>query len=327
MTDSVRVLDPIDDRAAVPPLRAPPAAGWPRLLTVGIVLASMVVVWAGIGAPTARPLSARVEAATASRAAADDAAETGPAVTSATSERASATLTEPEPALPGVPLLPQASAAEALGAFEAFVRAVNGGDARAVTSLLVVELPGLHGVGTSEWPLLPTDAALWVDGTLDRRRVQGFVDYLSALSGTVHLSPCESWGGGPKALLATCPYETSGGLIEALGGSPESGHLHGVMVGGRVAGMFRHGEIDMEPWHRLVEWTGLTHPERVETLGRLETRWVLDPVYTADAALAHAAFAAEMLAAMPETGAGAAGGAVPDPTQPEEVRSISGIVR
>ncbi len=227
-------------------------------------------------------------------------------------------------AAPGASLLPSVPGADALAAFEDFVAAVASGDDDAVAARLVAVLPDLHGVGTSGWPLLPTDAGLWPGGVLDRDRVEGFVSYLAGVSASVRISDCESWGGGPRALLATCDYETSGGVLERLGLPPETGHLHGVMVGAQVAGTFRHGSVDLAAWARLAEWAAVTHPEAMSVLAVAATGTPqpnLDAVYSADAAVLHLTLATEMAAAHRGSQREAAA------AQLERVRSTRGIVR
>ncbi len=283
----------------------------PRLVAGAIVVVAMVAVWAGPGRSTV-------------------AADVGPDGDARAAAPGGPTTTSGIPALtvadaaPGVSLLPSFPTPEVLAAFEDFVASVNAGDAAAVAGRLVAVLPDLHGVGTSEWPLLPTDAGLWSAGALDRERVEGFVSYLAGLSSSIRISGCESWGGGPKALLATCAYETSGGVLERLGLPAERGHLHGVMVGTEVAGIVRHGSVDLEAWARVAEWIAVAHPEATRVLGVATTgasQWHVDAVYSADAAAIHLALAAEMASA--DRGAHPeAGGA-----HPERARSTSGIVR
>ncbi len=184
----------------------------------------------------------------------------------------------------------------AVGVFRAFVSGVGRGDANAVIGLLAEELPAIDGVGTAQWPLLPTDAGLWTDGALGREEVEGFVGYLSASRSNTALAGCESWGDGPLVVIATCRYESTGGPLAALG-VVESGHLHGVIVEGRVAGMIRHTDTGRGAWQRLAEWIAGDGEPLAAPRGGVASGLVLDPVYTAASATEHRALAADMAAA------------------------------
>ncbi len=197
-----------------------------------------------------------------------------------------------------------APAGPAVGVFRAFVSGVGRGDTDAVIELLAEQLPAIEGVGTAQWPMLPTDAGLWTDGTLGHDEVAGFVGYLSASRSTTSLRGCESWADGPHAVIATCGYESTGGALTSLGGATESGHFHGVVVAGRVVGLIRHTDIGGEAWPRLAEWLGGDGEPLPASLGGPARGDELDPVYTAASAVEHRALADEMAAATLRTAPG-----------------------
>jgi hypothetical protein len=197
---------------------------------------------------------------------------------------------------------------QAVLVFEKFVTMVNRGDSRAVLELMLPELPDVVGIGTAEYPHLPTDAGLWSDGVLDEDEVEGFVRYVFTLPGSVFVSDCEAWGDGPRVTIVVCHYITSGGVLSALGQKPEGGRLYGVIAEGKVAGTFRRGGVDLDLWEQFTEWTALHHPDRLlQTLGRIDQTPVLDPEYSGDSALEHGALAAEMAEALAEEDGAAAG--------------------
>lgn len=78
-----------------------------------------------------------------------------------------------------------------LAAFRDFAEVVEHGDVKAALELLVDELPQIQGLGAAQWPHLPTDAGLWVDGMLDGDEVEGFVRYFSGLGAS--WTDCSIW--------------------------------------------------------------------------------------------------------------------------------------
>lgn len=71
------------------------------------------------------------------------------------------------------------------------------------------------------------------------------------------------------------------------------------MIGGRVAGTIRHGDVDTGAWDRLMGWTALNQPDRLLATLDMEPQLVLDPEYSADGAVEHRALAAEMAGVQP----------------------------
>lgn len=181
---------------------------------------------------------------------------------------------------------------------ETFVMMVNRGDSGAVLELMLDEATR-PGTGTAQYPHLPTDAGLWIDGVLDRARVEGFVRYVSALPGPVDVSDCACVAGGYIATLVGCSYTTSGGVLAPLGQEPGAGRLYVVMLEGRVAGLIHPGDADADLWDRFAEWVAHTHPiSALSVLGSSESGWALDPEYSRDSALEQSRLALEMAGAL-----------------------------
>ncbi len=186
----------------------------------------------------------------------------------------------------------------AVEAVERFVMLVNSGDSAAVHELMVDEATR-PGTGTAQYPHLPTDAGLWIDGVLDRARVEGFVRYVFALQGPVDLSDCASVAGGSETTLVGCTYTTSGGVLAPLGQKAEAGRLYVVTIGDKVAGLIRAGNADVDLWERFADWVAHSHPDSsLSMLSRIDSEWVLDPEYSHESALEQSRLALEMAAAL-----------------------------
>jgi hypothetical protein len=186
----------------------------------------------------------------------------------------------------------------AVEAAEKFVRMVNRGDSGAVLELMFADATR-PGTGTAQYPHLPTDAGLWIDGVLDGANVEGFVHYVSALPGPVEVSDCTAVAGGYIATLVGCSYRTSGGMLAALGQEPEAGRLYVVMMEDRVAGLIRPGNTNAALWDRFADWVAQSHPNGVPSiLARVESGWVLDPDYSRESALEQSRLAFEMADAL-----------------------------
>ena len=284
MTEAVRVLDPTpdDDAGAVPRPPEPGRSSSPKPLAAIVVAAAVVVALSFFLAT-------------------DDA----PAIVAPQPE-VTEPLTAPPPAAAVVPTDAPAfvgyPAADAIAAFETFATMIDRGDSRAVIDLMFPEPPRIPGLRSSGWPHLPTEAEWWVDGVLDEEQVAGFVHYISTLPGSVFLSECDGvvFGEPTRLAMVTCPYETTGGPLAALGQQPERGHLHATVLDGLVASVERHGTMDRLAWAELAAWAAKEHPELyTEVLGTLDDRRVFDPVYTGDSALAHIELAEELAKAQP----------------------------
>lgn len=186
----------------------------------------------------------------------------------------------------------------AVEAAETFVMLVNRGDSGAVLELMFDDATRT-GTGTAQYPHLPTDAGLWIDGVLDRAKVEGFVGYVSALPGPVEVSDCEAVAGGYIATLVGCSYTTSGGVLAPLGQKPGAGRLYVVTIEDRVAGLIHPDDADAALWGRFADWVAHRHPNRsLSTLAPIDSGWVLDPDYSREAALEQSRLALEMAVAL-----------------------------
>ena len=211
------------------------------------------------------------------------------------------TVVDPEPTPPSTRTsfvaTPNPFPSPAVAALETFVTAIDRGDVEAAVELLVDELPNVVGVGTAQYPHVPTDAGLWVDGVLDRVNAVGFVEYLFTVPVSVSVSECTPRAGGFQVTLVTCAYTTSGGVLAPLGQGPETGRLYGVIADEQVAGLIRVGDAQADLWARFADWVTSNHPSRSpSTVTRAESGWVFDPRYTAAGALEHRALAIAMAA-------------------------------
>lgn len=203
----------------------------------------------------------------------------------------------PTPIVAPVPIY----SSPAVETFEEFVTIVDRGDTAGALELVAEELPEVLGIGTAQYPHLPTDAGLWEDGRLDRTRLKGFVGYLSALPGSVSIGDCDAFADGPRVVVVSCEYSTTGGVLAPLGQEPEMGQLFGIMVDGRVAGLVRKGDLDLGLWNRFAAWTARNNPGvKLGTADPTEKSWLLDLAYSGDSAREFHALATEMaLASLP----------------------------
>jgi len=182
----------------------------------------------------------------------------------------------------------------AVEAVERFVMMVNSGDSGAVLELMLDEVTR-PGTGTAQYPHLPTDAGLWVDGVLDHAKVEGFVRYVSALPGPIEVSDCACVAGGYIATLVGCSYTTRGGVLAPLGQGPEAGLLYVAMIEDRVAGLIYPGDRDADLWDRFTDWVARNHPNRaLSMVDHTESGWILDPEYSRESALEQGRLALEM---------------------------------
>jgi hypothetical protein len=218
-------------------------------------------------------------------------------------------------AAPFVPT-PNPFPSAAVDVVERFVTRVNAGDSDGVLQLMLEEATR-SGAGTAQYPHLPTDARLWIDGELDRSRVEGFVGYVSALAGSVDVSDCTAVAGG-YATLVGCEYSAGGGALAPLGQGPEAGRLYVVTIENRVAGLIRRNDADADLWTRFADWVAHNHPNGLLSLSGLEPGGTAVPEYSREAALEQSRLAREMAAAV-------AGGQVDPPqsssTEPHAARA------
>lgn len=273
-TESVRVLDPDKRAREISPheRRHSTATAWLRLagalIAIGAVLGLLMAVSPSTGmTPASGP-------------------EDAPLLAAAISDVEAATHPDPTEV------------------FERFVSLVNRGDSAAAAELVADELPDVVGLGVAQWPHLPTNVDLWSDGKLSHDALSGFVRYVFTTPGSVLLSECRDAADGPRVVIVTCAYATSGGVLAALGGQPEHGRVHGFMVGGKVAGTVRHGDTDTDLWERLAAWAATMDADPSGALIAVDGgRWQLDPVYNGDTAVIHESLAVEMAAALKDDAA------------------------
>lgn len=212
--------------------------------------------------------------------------------------------TTPDPIALSEPVTPpenlQDFRSTAVAAFEDFVAAVNRGDTALAQELMAEELPDVTGLGTTSYPHFPTDPELWIERRLHPANVAGFVEYASNLPAAVFLADCRGFSDGPRVMIAGCSYAAEGGLEELLGRQPESGQMFGFMVDGKVAGVVRSGEVDLEIWNRLAAFAAGYEPDMApRDLGSVSAAWAFAPAYSAESARQHRALAAAMAAAFP----------------------------
>lgn len=203
-----------------------------------------------------------------------------------------------EPTAP-TPLSSRSYPAPAIEVFESFITLIDEGDGNEALSLMLDELPDILGVGIAEYPQLPSDARWWTDGRIDRDNVAQFAHYVDAVPGSVSMTDCRSFADGPRVVVVSCAYKSTGGALAALGLDREDGRLFGIMIDDRVAGLFRDGADQREAqlWHRLAEWAAINRPEvqlREPILGG--AGWKLELDYSSDSAREHQSLALELAA-------------------------------
>lgn len=214
-----------------------------------------------------------------------------------TSDTVAPASTPPAEAAPFI-ATPNPYPSPAVEAAEKFVMMVNSGDSGAVLELMLDEVTR-PGTGTAQYPHLPTDAGLWVDGVLDRAKVEGFVGYVSALPGPIEVSECGCVAGGYIATLVGCSYATNGGVLAPLGQESDAGRLYVVMIEDKVAGLIHPDNRDADLWDRFADWVARSHPNRSPSiLGRIESGGILDPEYSRESALEQSRLAFEMAVAI-----------------------------
>jgi len=206
-----------------------------------------------------------------------------------------------EPIQPPAPtaLASPSYATPAVGVFGRFVTLIDQGAGDEAISLMVDELPDVLGVGTSEYPQSPSDAKWWTDGRLNPDNVTDFAGYVHTVPGSVSVTGCEGFADGPRVVVVSCDYTSTGGVLAALGHDPEGGRLFGIMIDERVAGVIRNDSDrrDVQIWHRLASWAAINRPEvqlRAPILAG--AGWKLDPVYSSASAGDHQALALELAA-------------------------------
>jgi hypothetical protein len=210
----------------------------------------------------------------------------------------------PPPLEPIEPIAPAALSrgsypAPAIEEFESFITLIDQGDGSEALSLMVDELPDVLGVGTAEYPQLPSDAGWWTDGRLNRDNVGQFARYVHAVPGSVSLTDCRDFADGPRVVVVSCAYTSTGGALAALGLDREDGRLFGIMIDERVAGLIRDGadQREVRLWHHLAEWAAINRPEaqlRTPILGG--AGWKLELDYSSASASEHQALAHELAA-------------------------------
>ena len=208
---------------------------------------------------------------------------------------------EPIEAPEAPPLARSSAQAPAVEVFENFLTLIDQGEGDKALPLMLDELPDVLGVGTAEYPQLPSDARWWTDGRLNRDIVARFASYVHAVPGTVSVSDCEDFADGPRVVVVSCAYASTGGALAALGLDRDDGRLFGIMVDDHVAGLFRKGADQREGqiWHRLAEWAANHRPEaqlRAPILGG--AGWKLDLEYSSTSAREHQALALELAASV-----------------------------
>lgn len=189
--------------------------------------------------------------------------------------------------------------APAVGVFESFVNLIDRGDGSEALALMVDDLPDVLGVGTAEYPQLPSDAKWWTDGRLNRDNVAQFAGYVHTVPGSVSVTDCEDFSDGPQVVVVSCAYTSTGGVFAPLGYEYEDGKLFGIMIDGRVAGVVRKGSDRREAqiWHGLANWAAINRPEvRLRAPILAGAGWKLDPVYSSASAREHQALVRELAA-------------------------------
>jgi len=223
------------------------------------------------------------------------------------------TIIQPRSPLPPTPLEPiDATAPAALSSgsyrapvvevFESFMALIDHGDGSEALSLMLGELPDVLGVGTAEYPQLPSDAGWWTDGRLDRDNVRQSARYVHAVPGSVSVTDCRDFTDGPRVVVVSCAYTSTGGALAALGLDREDGRLFGIMIDERVAGLIRNGadQREVRLWHRLAEWAAINRPEaRLRAPIPGGVGWKLELDYSSASAREHQALAHELAASTP----------------------------
>lgn len=189
--------------------------------------------------------------------------------------------------------------APAVDVFENFIALIEAGNGAEALSLMVDELPDILGVGSAEYPQLPSDANWWTDGRLHRENVAQFAGYVHTVPGSVSVSDCRDFADGPRVVVVSCTYTSTGGILAPLGYEYDDGRLFGIMIDGRVAGMFRKesGRREVQIWHGLAHLAAINRPDvqlRAPILGG--AGWKLDPVYSSASAREHQVLARELAA-------------------------------
>ncbi len=199
------------------------------------------------------------------------------------------------------PLVSSSFRAPAIEVFESFLTSIDQGDGDEALSLMLDELPDVLGLGTAEYPQLPSDAGWWTDGRLNRDTVARFAGYVHAVPGSVSVTDCQDFADGRWVIVVSCAYTSTGGALAALGLDREDGRLFGIMIDDHVAGLIRKGADQREGrlWHGLAEWAASNRPEaqlRTPILGGVG--WKLDPEYSTASAREHQALALELAASL-----------------------------
>ena len=152
-----------------------------------------------------------------------------------------------EPAAAPDPPAPRATVfvsppSPAITALEGLVASINRGDTEQALQLMLAELPEVVGLGTAEYPNFAGDVGLWRDGQLDQERAVGFVLDVAELAGAVALADCKGFSDGPTVTIAMCSYVAAQGESVTSGAGLETGHLFGLVVEDKVAGMVRRAD-------------------------------------------------------------------------------------
>ncbi len=186
--------------------------------------------------------------------------------------------------------------AQAEGAVVELVSRVNKGDSIRVAEMLAPAVPA-PGLGSAQWPLLRDELGWWRGRTegaeLDLAAITNFVRYFRTVPGGVLVDSCEPrFSNLDRAwVVVECGYSAFGGIRGLMGdgGEPEIGVMRMTVADGLVIDARRSPELGDTAWTVLGHWVAQSDPEAFEeAFGTFESGVVIQPVYTAQAALYHA---------------------------------------